>query len=159
MLACVHPLYMNTWEAFVSLALYQVTGHGCAVCLMEMLCRNRPCVLDICASVMGYSWVHCSVTVCLIRLSSYDCKQTFWIVYVSNLAPGERDARCDCSPCCWCFTEIYFLICGLDSINWVPGPSEFTDIIIWSKEQSVTDYLISLSFYERLLDTRIPVDP
>ncbi len=43
MLACVHPLYMNTWAAFVSLLLYQVTRHGCAVCLMEMLCRKRPC--------------------------------------------------------------------------------------------------------------------
>lgn len=43
MLACVHPLYMNTWAAFVSQALYQVTRHGCTVCLMEMLCRKRPC--------------------------------------------------------------------------------------------------------------------
>lgn len=32
MLACFHPLYMNTWAAFVSLALYQVTRHGC-VCV------------------------------------------------------------------------------------------------------------------------------
>lgn len=73
MLACIHPLYMS---CLCFPALYQVTRHGCAVCLMEMLCRKRPCVLNICTSVMGYSWVPLSVTVCLIRLSSCDCKQT-----------------------------------------------------------------------------------
>lgn len=43
LLACVHPLNTNTWAVFVSLALYWVTSHVCAVCLMEMLCRKRPC--------------------------------------------------------------------------------------------------------------------
>lgn len=78
MLACIHPLYMTTWVAFVSPALYQVTGHGCTACLMEMLCRKGPCVWGTCTSVTGYSWARCSVTVCFIRLSSCDCKHTFW---------------------------------------------------------------------------------
>lgn len=49
MLACVHPLNMNTLAAFVSVALYQVTKQGCTVCLIEMLCRKgHVAVLNIC---------------------------------------------------------------------------------------------------------------
>lgn len=136
MLACIHPLYMNTWAAFVSLALYQVTRHGYAVCLMEMLCRKRPCVLNICTSVMGYSWVRLSVTICLISLSSCDCKQLVssvrwrrflrpvsWLntVYVIvPPAPGKEHDACALqshSPSwCKCFagmkyrTYIYYLL-------------------------------------------------
>lgn len=73
-LACVHALYMNIWAAFVSLALDQVTRHGCTVCLMEILCRKRPC------GSLEYVYIRngilVSSPVCLIRLSPCDCKQT-----------------------------------------------------------------------------------
>lgn len=150
MLACIH---LYTWAAFVSLAQYQVSRHGCAVCLMEMLCRKRPCVLNMCTSVMGYSWVPLGVSVCLIRLSSCDCKQTceysemeeipetgvpaWYCIYYRTRKGGMMHAYCRAmghygvSALQRWNTEHVFIICWQQQLEDVlPWPSQFIwDII------------------------------